>query len=1064
MAQRSFRSWLALAAAAAAATILFPACWNGGGLGPLFGARNGSSGGGGFNPGTGGGVALKSLFLGARLALAAPKVQRVAPVDGTKEVSLKTPIAVQFSESMVEGLVKNGLQLFASGSSQATPVSIELFNGDTVAVMIPQSDLIASTAYQISVSAGLTDLQSQQIDIGKTKGTDQRFSFTTTSTTGDPPFDVLYASPAQQEGNVPRSSEVVILFTEPFNASLFPGGMNAPGAVTVKRNGQTLTLGADYTMSTFPSALPRGVNVQFTSLAPADAKIDVVIDRSVQNADGRKTLKGGNGFTEEFTSQDAAIPSKITFPGSVQVVGKDGAVSANTIHAFPADVFLTSDGTTPDTTTIIYFDPVQLNALLFSAGGANPTVITSDLQPQSTPALLDGDVEVGAYIERRGFRSEVTVLETIVKDTIGPRLSALGPPGFDGSLFFTQVNDPVIHGVMSEPCAGVQVDFDGGGGTDPEFTSIQFSSTQSTVSNDVFVTGGAANAPLKDVLEGTPTAAFICSDLYGNGAVNADHFVHLTVGKVGASVGAPDGKSALEVVAYAEDTFEFFTLGAVILDAWPPQAAATNQIVKSLSGSGGIVRFTDAELATIPTPQVTVTVVAQRTVGGFVKILFGPASYCAVDKPTAASPRAVIALLSPDAQIDERSNARCTLLGTSSNSPTFSGSAFSSDVLPLTPELDRVEPFVVSTSTTDNVLDLPRNRLQTFTVTEQVTIGATNLFRFTSSDPFTSEPGQAGGGSVQQKTLVASFVGRTQFDGGSHPELLHSIDFDDDQVSYDKPSGPPGQPGPIGLRGSKDDQFRELRMITRLPGFPENAAIGTTTTFSSTVPPDFTGATLLPLPLLQNNSVSGGAGFEDSPLELILQPNLIDPAAPVDTSILKRNVRLEMIVQDKVVFGTSVETSAYTRQRFIFDPTTASAEVLAPQSVPIPTVGSSAHPPVLQWPEVTGGEGIHVFNLISVLQLETWKFYVPAGAPGTVTLQVPLLPTSLPDGIGLVDFAEVGTFQAFVESFDFDPTHIYNSTTPEQYDFNPQSYWVSDLEREFLRASRSDPNFVFSTH
>src|SRR5262247_3714194 len=99
MAQRSFRSWLALAAAAAAASILLPACWNGGPLGPLFGARNGSSGGGGFNPGTGGGVSLKALFIGARLALDPPKVLRVAPADGTKEVSVKSPIVVEFSES-----------------------------------------------------------------------------------------------------------------------------------------------------------------------------------------------------------------------------------------------------------------------------------------------------------------------------------------------------------------------------------------------------------------------------------------------------------------------------------------------------------------------------------------------------------------------------------------------------------------------------------------------------------------------------------------------------------------------------------------------------------------------------------------------------------------------------------------------------------------------------------------------------------------------------------------------------------------------------------------------------
>src|SRR5262245_42132618 len=197
MAQRSFRSWLALVAAAAGAAILLPACWNGGPLGPLFGARNGSSGDGGFDPGTGGGVSLKALFVGARLERDPPKVQRVAPEDGATNVSVKAPIVVEFSESMVEDLVKNGLQLFAQGSTQATPVSIAFFNGDSVAVLIPQSDLIAATQYQISVSAGLEDLQSQPIDIGSSKSTDQRFSFTTIAATGDPAFDVLFSSPSQ---------------------------------------------------------------------------------------------------------------------------------------------------------------------------------------------------------------------------------------------------------------------------------------------------------------------------------------------------------------------------------------------------------------------------------------------------------------------------------------------------------------------------------------------------------------------------------------------------------------------------------------------------------------------------------------------------------------------------------------------------------------------------------------------------------------------------------------------------------------------------------------------------
>jgi len=79
------------------------------------------------------------------------------------------------------------------------------------------------------------------------------------------------------------------------------------------------------------------------------------------------------------------------------------------------------------------------------------------------------------------------VVETIVKDTVGPALLALGPPGFGTNVILTQVNDPVIHGRMSEPCTGIQIDFDGAGS--PDFNSIQFLPGQSTVTDDFFVTG-----------------------------------------------------------------------------------------------------------------------------------------------------------------------------------------------------------------------------------------------------------------------------------------------------------------------------------------------------------------------------------------------------------------------------------------------------------------------------------------------------------------------------------------------------------------------------------------------
>jgi hypothetical protein len=1047
-----------------ALALLIPACWNTSSLDRLFGAPGGSGGDGGFDPGIGGGLTLRDLFAGARLLREKPTVLRVAPVDKQKDVSIKTPIVIEFSESMFENSVRTGVSLFQNGSTTATTTVLTMFQGDSVAVLIPQVDLLPNTGYEIVIAGSVTDLQGDAIDVGSSGGgtgvSDLRFSFTTIASTGDPDFDVIFASPGQQAAEVPRGSESIILFSEPINTGTSGGGINAPGNVVVTRDGATLVPGVDFVMSTFPTANPRGLQIVFTTLAAADTDVGIGLDSDVQSADGQEALNKGNGVDLEFTTQNTSIPADAIFPQATPPPGFDGAVSTVHLHDFATDVDLTSDGQLPDSTTLIFFDKQQQNALLFNVASADPTSFISDLEPKQPPALLDGDVLVAAFVERRGFRSEVSVFETIAKDTVGPALLSMGPPAIGSALLVTQVNDPVLHGFMSEPCAGVQVDF---GGTAvppiPDFNSVEFTVGQSTVTDDFFVTGPTEDAPLPAQLEPSTAFSMIVADVLGNTTVFVGTVGHQTAGKVGATVGSPDGVSALYVAGFFGDTFLPIAFGgAVLLDSFPPDPGGANQIARGFGTSGGLVRFTDFDLQQVapnPGDKITVTIVAQR---GPSATIFGPVTFAGVDKPSAAAPRAILARLDPDPSIDLTNPAQCDILGESANSPAEAGSGFTRDDVPATPELERTAPFVPNPTTADNKIDLPLNQLQAFAVGEKFNFGGVQQ-RFTSSEPFTAE-NDSSGGVPRGKLRVADFGNRTAFGVVTHPHLLHSVAFDDAAVS----SG-----GALGLVGSENpaEQFRQLRLLCRLPGFVDSVAVAAANAFTNLGGTSRTGNVLLPQNFLDNDT-PGASTMEDSPLELLLQPDLIDPASAVDPARLIRNLRLELFVQDKLVTGTATPSSAFTRERFVFaDPTVASSDTATLQAIPVVTPVSTTHPPQFSWPEVTQGEGMHQLTLVSALKAQTWTIYVPAqSGGGTISMQLPDLSPAggLPDGVVGVDFSNPGLFKVFVESFDFDPGLIFSPGSAVQYSFDPQSWFQSDLERECLRSSRSDTNVTVLTN
>src|SRR5262249_46041115 len=91
MAQRFSRAWPVLLIAVCIVAALGSGCWDVGSLGGLFGAPAGGGGSAGGNPGIGGGLTLRDLFVNARILKDPPKVVLSSPASGASDVSVQSP-------------------------------------------------------------------------------------------------------------------------------------------------------------------------------------------------------------------------------------------------------------------------------------------------------------------------------------------------------------------------------------------------------------------------------------------------------------------------------------------------------------------------------------------------------------------------------------------------------------------------------------------------------------------------------------------------------------------------------------------------------------------------------------------------------------------------------------------------------------------------------------------------------------------------------------------------------------------------------------------------------------
>ncbi len=990
-------------------------CFGSDGAGPLFGSPvGGGTGAPGFQPGAGGGVQMFDLFVNARLLAANPTIISTYPEDGAETVSPQTPIMVVFSESVV--FTGASLQLFPSGSNLAVTGATQLFQGQSVAVFVPDADLQPETTYELVIQGNVTDLQGQQLEAASED--DLRFTFETTTLNDEPPFRVAASTPFPQANNVERSSEILILFSEPAAPGEQGGGLFAPDNIQLRIDGTLQTPGesGDYTQTSVGLVQPIGVLLQIPANTrfPANASVETRIAARVEAADGLETL-GGQDFVHEWTAQDASVPTAIQ---------SDAFISTANTNSFDVQVDFTDDGAASDTTNLIFFDRSSQNSLVFRVGADSPTVLNGlDLQPEESEALRDGEIIVGAYSERQRFVSEVTVIRTIEKnsdDLVGPRLVRLGPPEtffMDRGILHTRVRDPIVYGNMDEPTVGVQVDFNA---TDPDMQSIQFAQGLSTVTDNFFVTAPSADFVVPFSLDILDSMFVIASDIFGNVTpdttqtpVISDLVALQTVDLVGAASSSPD---ALFVTAFHPETFRLIGLdgsgefGIVVVDEFPADTTpmiGVTQFVRGLAAGGGGATFPTALLPT--TPQISVTIIANG---------FEPVTFAGLDNPAMGTPIALMPVLrlttpaaDPTVNVDVQGGdaAATVLVG-----------AVAGDLDPAAgPEERNIELAAA--------LSLPSNRMQIVAAHED----SNGMFRFTSSEPFALAP-------TDQITRTLDFTGQSLYSAATAASP-RTVTFNGNDVA---------SMGAVGLEDPEATQYRRARLLAFLPGVMTPVSIfeqeGADFVSSGA---DRTATVLKPGSFETNDSIAS-TGVEDTSVELFLQPNLIDDASAVDLAIQDQRLRTELHIED-------TSSGAFTRQRFLSGTVNQTASLLA---VPSLTSGNAqAHPAFLSWTNPTTGPGTNAAHCLTLEEPggRRWSIYL---AGDQSSFQLPSIADGESDGAGTVafEFGDPGgssvDYDVTVGSYDFDGN--------ADFLFDVNLFFLTDLEREHMRAARTAPEVL----
>ncbi len=441
--------------------------------GRVFNGGDGGDGGGDDGDGDGGVTPPRpdapaiALFDGALTVDGVPKLVASGPASGSEKVDVHAPLALWFSESLNRASVTTtSLQLRRVGSTGGVLASLSFYVGDRCVVLDPTTVLQVDSEYEVIATDDIHDLSGQRL---KLSDDGVLATFRTAFVANGRTPSVVAAFPPAGVANVPNDHDALIVFSKGVD---YATALPAIAIEQISNTGTVQGVGA-YDP---PSAALHSSRLFLYSRADGSDSADlgkrmrISVDNTVED-----TEFNPNTMSQPYSSiwNTLAFGRPLSLDTSITSGGEDSQLNLTNLGAYPVNVMVNGNGIQAADDLHVSLTEATAASSLLDVSGAEDSGVVSGGNVAGTPhtfalsllldpvipgisKLGDGELALGAFIERGGKRSTVLVEDDLRQDTVAPSLSRFGPPfASSAGSFVTDLPEFRPYGQANEEIATV---------------------------------------------------------------------------------------------------------------------------------------------------------------------------------------------------------------------------------------------------------------------------------------------------------------------------------------------------------------------------------------------------------------------------------------------------------------------------------------------------------------------------------------------------------------------------------------------------------------------------------
>ncbi|MEC7584195.1 MAG: hypothetical protein VYE77_07750 [Planctomycetota bacterium] len=402
-----------------------------------------------------------------------PLVREVYPKGGGWPESV--PIVVEFSESVNQSSLQPSsptaqdarLIVRAEGTQAAIPCAYDFLAGGKLLVLRPTAGLPntpdpalgGSSAYEVVLLP-----EARDVDGLRFQGSEEEIlaTFTTDAPPEDEDGDILAVFPRNNQLNVPRDTQVLVVFTRVANIpSLTPQNLSLTTTF-----GNTVPTEIDVVLSTLGVPDARVVSLKYVGDLEPDEEHRINAEPGITfGSDGSLGLNGGTPYSR-FTTSVLPTPIAVGLAPDSALINFDGKINRSNLTSLRLEVELPNGFAVEDKVVARIYGgdraEIENPAELLYVEASADIVSTSDnlievdftdkLGTLENPVLDEGEVTLVAQLRRGNVHSGMIQGSSDTElDTIAPQILSLGPPGsLTEQQVFTDLQHLTLYGVATE--------------------------------------------------------------------------------------------------------------------------------------------------------------------------------------------------------------------------------------------------------------------------------------------------------------------------------------------------------------------------------------------------------------------------------------------------------------------------------------------------------------------------------------------------------------------------------------------------------------------------------------